>query len=234
MPTNNLINHISWRRQNVSHNKHRANKLDATTPSAASAENTKRVGDPGGLQELLCGIGKALFNHMHPIGIEGEDGMLVRRGVKDAIAWLRTTPEQLMPLLNSVQAEIDLPAAVVVLPSRVSVMISARLDIRIRVRCSGGNLEVSVAKDTRQPKYFIQELTTGYDPAHALHLLVDPADDPDQQYVMLEINVNGCRPKGWLEHDEAARWAAEGRLIGSGSPPDEKWEWRPPDCQRAN
>jgi hypothetical protein len=128
-------------------------------------------------------------------------------------------PQEIERLLGSRPAEVDLAAAVALFPDGVRALITARVDARIRVSRSAGSPEVSLSQCAK-PQFLFNELPETYDATRALHLICDPAKDTGFTFVMVECNGGKFMPKGWVDGEAAARYAAEGAKRATGRPPD--------------
>jgi hypothetical protein len=171
--------------------------------------------------QLIVGISRAICNRIALFGA----GTLKQTGpgdlapITDGFIWLRVTPQQMSRLLGSSPAEADLAAAVAMFPAGVHALISARVDARVHVSRSADSLVVSIAR-CDEPEFLFSELSEPFDATHALHLVCDPAKDAGYTFVMLEFGAGKFVPKGWVDGEAAARYAAEGAKSATGRPPD--------------
>ncbi len=174
-------------------------------PSAPSHSRENSV------DELLMAICDAIFSHIAPVvaGTLKEGGPAELAPIDEGFMWLRLLPEQMSGLLGSGTAETDLAAAVALFPSGVRAMITARVDARVHVSGSADSLEVSISQ-CNEPEFLFSELYEPYDATHALHLICDPAKDTGSTFVLVEFSAGKFAPKGWVDGETAARWAAEG------------------------
>jgi len=171
--------------------------------------------------ELLVAISDAIFNRIALFGT----GTLKQSGPGDlapidkGFMWLRMVPAEVSRLLGPSPAEAELAAAAAMFPAGISALITARIDAHVRVSRSSASLEVAIQQCT-EPAFLFQELSEPFDAMHALHLVCDPAKDTGSTFVMIEFNGEKFVPKGWVDGESAARYAAEGAKTAKGRPPD--------------
>jgi len=196
--------------------------------SAPTPATTVPNNDPGApsasdnsVKELLVDICKAIFNRVAPVvaGTLKQSGPGDLAPITNGFMWLRVTPEQMSRLRGSSPAEADLAAAVAFFPAGMRALITARVDARVDVSRSKDNLEVSISQ-SNEPQFLFSELSEQYDATHALHLVCDPAKDTGHTYVMVDFSAGKFVPKGWVDGEAAARYAAEGAKRATGRPPD--------------
>jgi hypothetical protein len=184
--------------------------------AAASSDSPKER-----TNELLAAIGSAMFDRVAPLvaGTLKQGGPAELVPIDEAFMWLRLMPQEMGRLLGSSPAEANVAAAVAMVPSGVRALITVRVDARVRVYRSVDSLEVSISQ-CNEPAFLFQELAMPYDATHALHLVCDPAEDTGYTFVMVEFSAGKFTPSGWVNGEEAARYAVEGAKSATGRPPD--------------
>jgi hypothetical protein len=196
----------------------------ARKPSAADDTKQESSEDAGVLanstNELLEKISHAIFNHIAPVvaGTVKCEGPAELAPITEAFLWLRTLPTQLSQLLGSGPAEADVAAAVAMFPAGVRALITCRVDARIHVSRSSDGLEVSMS-ECNESEFLFSELSEPYNATSALHLIYERAEDTRHSFVMVEFNAGKFIPKGWVDGESAARYAAEGAKRAVGRPP---------------
>jgi len=185
---------------------------DTIAPSDSRRDSTN---------ELLVAICKAIFNWVAPVvaGTLKQGGQAELAPITNGFMWLRVTPQQMPRLLGSSPAEADVAAAVALCPAGMRALITARVDALVNVSRSADSLVVSIARCDK-PEFLFSELSEPFDAMHALHLVCDPSKDTGQTFVMVEFSAGKFTPRGWLDFEEAARYAAEGAKSAKGRPPD--------------
>ena len=199
---------------------------DKTAPTPATTVPNDDPSAPkhspdNSVNELLVDICKAIFNRVAPVvaGTLKQSGQAELAPIDEGFMWLRVTPEQMSRLRGSSPAEADLAAAVAFFPAGMRALITARVDVRVQASRSADSLQVAISQ-SNEPEFLFAELEEAYDATHALHLVCDPAKDAGYTFAMLEFGAGKFVPKGWVDGEAAARYAAEGAKSATGRPPD--------------
>jgi hypothetical protein len=184
-------------------------------PSAPS-DSPEKAGDA-----LLAAISSAIFDRVAPAaaGTLKKEGPAELAPVDVGFMWLRTKPQDMERLLGASPSEADLTAAVALFPAGIRALITARVDARIHVSGLAGGHQVSISR-CAEPQFLFNELSEPYDATHALHLICDPTKDTGDTFLMIEFSAGKFVPKGWVDGEAAARYAAESAKIAIGRPPD--------------
>jgi hypothetical protein len=182
-----------------------------------SAKTGKMSGDSDQLLRKIC---EAIFSRMRPTGgMRTKDGTVKLVPMTDGFVWLRITPAQISKMLSTSWAEIKLAAAVAFCPTDVYAILNARFEGHILVCSSAGSLVVSATKRHGDSEYLFQELTEPFNSMHALQLL-DPSESPDYLFIFASVRGDTADLEGWVNGQEASRFAAEGAAGGCGRAPD--------------
>lgn len=173
--------------------------------------------DPDQLLRRIC---EAIFSSMRLAGgMPMKDGSVKLVPITDGFVWLGITPAQISRMLTTPQSETDLSAAVAFSPNDVYAIVNVRFDGQVRVCSSSDDFAVAVTKQHGEFEYLFKDLTEPFNSMHALQLLA-PSSSSDRSFIFASVRDRAAYLEGWLNSEEASRFAAEASADACGRTPD--------------